>query len=481
MPIADPAVADADETMVLENTGNQPDTVEPPPLPTDTTVVGVGSWSPSGILPPTPLSLDVAITLAEQHRPSLRIVAEQRDKARGGQWIAFAPFLPSVNGTVRRIGAIEPIQGYTTQSLPTVVGFGPGAQDFTLAELHMQWTLWDFGKTLGAYDAAVGATAIADWHYERARQTTAFDVTVAYFQVLFAEAAKAVATESLRRADIHLTVARNMLQEGAADPDDVLRAEVQQAEMQQQLVSARTNTQIAVAALNRVIGINVSYPTEILPIEEEPPFTLSLLDCLQLAVDNRLEMRIIERAVANAQSQARSVKGDFMPRITVAGTAANVEGSGIDAGNVAIAGINLDMDLFAGGRKLGALRQANADIRIAVARAKEVCDTIAFEVNQSYRLIDDARERIRLGETAVRQARENARLVENKFAEGDATPTDIVDAETTLTRAQQSLIQARYDYQTALARVSYATGWEIPLSSGFALSSQEPSQEVPLP
>ena len=41
---------------------------------------------------------------------------------------------------------------------------------------------------------------------------------------------------------------------------------------------------------------------------------------------------------------------------------------------------------------------------------------------------------------------------------GDATPTDVVDAETALTRAQQSYYQALYDYLTALARIDYAMG-----------------------
>lgn len=440
------------------NDGVSDDSTAEEPIPTT-----VSHDADHGAVPPTPLTLVAAIELAYRYRPSLQIAAEQINKARGGQAIAFAPFLPGVTGTVREIGAIEPIQGYTTQTLPTVVGFGPGSQDFNLAEMHVQWTLWDFGKTVGAYDAAVGLREIAELQFRRARQTTSFDVTVAYFQVLYAQAIRVVADEALRRANSHLRVAKSMLSEGAADPDDVLRAEVQCAESQQQLVSAETDELIKVAALNRIMGINVNFPTQIHREESESEMSLSIIDCLQLAVDNREEFRVAQRAIANSQSTARSVRGQFLPRISVAGTLANVEGSGINAGDVAIGGINFDMDLFAGGKKLGELRQANAEIRIAVARAKEICDNIAFEVNQSYRWIDDARQRIVLARTAVRQARENVRLVDNKFSEGDATPTDVIDAETTLTRSEQSLAQAIYDYQTSLARLSYATGTEIPL------------------
>ncbi|MBI3409418.1 MAG: TolC family protein, partial [Planctomycetes bacterium] len=87
-----------------------------------------------------------------------------------------------------------------------------------------------------------------------------------------------------------------------------------------------------------------------------------------------------------------------------------------------------------------------------------VCDTIAFEVNEAYREIEAARQSLALARPAVTQARENLRLVTRRYENGDATPTDIVDAETALTRAQQDSFNALYDYQTAVARMEYAMG-----------------------
>ena len=66
----------------------------------------------------------------------------------------------------------------------------------------------------------------------------------------------------------------------------------------------------------------------------------------------------------------------------------------------------------------------------------------------------------RTSRPAVVQAQENLRLVRVKYGNGDATPTDIVDAETALTRSQQRLNSAIYTYLAALARLDYAMGRE---------------------
>jgi outer membrane protein TolC len=69
-----------------------------------------------------------------------------------------------------------------------------------------------------------------------------------------------------------------------------------------------------------------------------------------------------------------------------------------------------------------------------------------------------ARERIDLARPAVVQAAEDLRLVRVRYGNGNATPTDVVDAEAALTRSQQRLYSATYSYLAALARLAYAVG-----------------------
>ena len=70
------------------------------------------------------------------------------------------------------------------------------------------------------------------------------------------------------------------------------------------------------------------------------------------------------------------------------------------------------------------------------------------------------------------------RVVLSLFEKGDATPTDVVDAELAITRAQQDASTALYDYQTGLARLAYAVG--LPVLTDFSQSSGGSCHEQPV-
>ena len=59
---------------------------------------------------------------------------------------------------------------------------------------------------------------------------------------------------------------------------------------------------------------------------------------------------------------------------------------------------------------------------------------------------------------AVDQASENYRLVQLRLREGAAAPTEIADAQASLTRAQQNYLNSIHDYLIGLVRLEYAMG-----------------------
>jgi outer membrane protein len=104
------------------------------------------------------------------------------------------------------------------------------------------------------------------------------------------------------------------------------------------------------------------------------------------------------------------------------------------------------------------LRVADSKLRAAAAQAEAIADTIAFQVTEAYRQLVAARSGIDRARPAVEQAREAYRLLRARAARGDATPTEVTEAETSLTKAEQDYLNSVYDYLTALARLNYATG-----------------------
>jgi outer membrane protein TolC len=393
---------------------------------------------------------------------------ERISQAEGGRTVAFADFLPESRFLVRPIAGDTNVGGYALPTIPTYAGnvaFGGIGERFNIAELNVQWILWDFGRTPGRYGQAVTQVEISRLQYERARQTVAFNVTAAYFQVLQARALRIVAQEAVVRAESVVRDAENFLKRGVGIRNDLLRAQTLLAEMQLNVIKARTAEGVAVAALNQAIGINVGCPTEIVDRPKEPSFNLSLSESLQLASDHREEFGVVVRAVRSARLGANVAGAEFMPRVLVGGVAAHQDSNLVKNANLVAGGLTIEMALFEGGRRLGKLQTAEADVRAAIAQGKEVCDKIAYEVHTAFLLIDDAKQRLLLARTVVAKARENLRVVRSLFGHGDATPTEVVDGELAMTRAQQDQFTAGYDYQVALARLAYAAG--LPILTDF--------------
>src|SRR5262249_47696294 len=117
-------------------------------------------------------------------------------------------------------------------SIPIGLNINTG---YALADLRLQWLICDFGRRMGRYRQAGLATEIARLQTERAYQTVAHEVSVAYYQVLRARALRKTAREAVRRADDDLDVAKKLAQGGALEKEKVLRVEVLLAESQQLL------------------------------------------------------------------------------------------------------------------------------------------------------------------------------------------------------------------------------------------------------
>ena len=267
------------------------------------------------------------------------------------------------------------------------------------------------------------------------------------------------AQDALRRAEEELADARKREREGVVEREIVLRSEVQRAENRQQLHAATEAEFVALAGLNLAIGLKCNQPVRVAEPPEIPPLATSLADCLQTAIRERREFYVVQRTVEIAVQGGRVARADFAPKVIADGTLLNFQQQDLEWPRRFAPGVHP--------ARLDALRGRPADrrdprgglaSRQAMAQAESIADNIAFQVNEAYRNavtawvgIDDARP-------AVEQASENYRLVQLRLREGAATPTEIADAQASLTRAQQNYLNARYSYLIAMDRLEYAMG-----------------------
>ncbi len=434
----------------------------------------------SALLPEHPISLDEAIEIAYRGSPALRLADEAIEEARAGKDIARSAFLPQAtagygyNWRNRQPGSI-------TRGLPVHIGIEAGERQFQQAEVVVQMTVWDFGRSLSRYEQAKLGVDVTQLQYDRLRETIAFQVTDAYFAVLRAQQARVIARDAVNQAEAHLKTARSFFRQGVVDKNDVLRAEVQVNEMRQALVTAENAVEMATAALNRVLGINVNRSTEVIDVESQPAFTRPFVDCLELAVAHRREFEVVQKAILAARYGLSAAQAEYLPRIFVAGSLSYIDDDFQLEKTIATGTVGIQLDLYTGGRRTAKARAARARTRQALEAGRQVCDGIAFQVKEAYLSINESRERIALSTSAVAQAEENLRLINNKYAQTAATPTDVVDAETLVTRSRQNYHAAVYDYLVAVERLKYAMGTDDDDLEYPACTSQPEAQGLEQP
>jgi len=410
------------------------------------------------------LTLPGAIELSFRTQPRLRVFLESIEQARGHTDVAYAPFLPTLSGGIGGGGVFLDVAGQASgfSFLPpgAVIPIGLNLQSgFGVADVKLQWLICDFGRRAGRYCQAELGLEIAELQTQRAYQTIANEVTVAYYQVLRAQSLRRISEEAVRRADDDLGVAKSLLKEGAIEREKVLRAAVQLAQSQRLLDTAEGGTAISVAALNLAIGINVGSPTNVVAVDDIPPFPNSLSECLQTAVQQRRELGVAHRGVQVACEGQRVAKADFAPKIVADAAYLNFQQATPQSNvGLGLGLIKLEWGLFEGGRRVGELRVADSKMRSAMALAESIADTINFQITEAYQQMVTARKGIDRAQPAVDQARENYRLVKARAAQGDATPADMTDAETAFIRAEQDHANSIYDYLTALSRLEFAMG-----------------------
>jgi outer membrane protein TolC len=417
-----------------------------------------------------PLSLPDAVALAYRFQPRLRVFHEEIAQARGAETVAFAPFLPTVSGAYSvggfelnaggsiPIGAGSPNFTFLpfTGSIPLGLDLNTG---YEMAELRAQWLVTDFGRRMGRHRQAQLGMDIAQLQTDRAYETVANDVAVAYYQVLRARSLKRIAEDAVRRAGDDLDVAKKLEKGGVVEKEKVLRAEVVLSEASQKLDAAEAAVGIAVAGLNLAIGLNVSAATEVVASPELPEFGRTLEDCLVEAVARRRELQVAQMSIQSAQIGGKVARAAFRPKIEAGGLLTDFQQSVPRAhADLALGFIKLEWGLFEGGRRVGELEIADSKMRAAAAEAESLADTIAFQVNESYRQLVVARRGIDRSKPAVEHAREAYRLLRARYAKGDATPADVTDAETALTRAEQDQLNSTFDYLTAVSRLNFAIG-----------------------
>jgi len=402
------------------------------------------------------LTLDEAIQIALRNNRAVQISERNVDKSRNAVREARGNALPQIQGNAT----------YTRFDRVATAQFGPqrirlGNIENRTARITLTQVIDISGIVRTAVRAASVFVSISELEYERTRNDTILQVTQAYQGVARADEFIRVAEEALRNAQERLRLIRAQVDAGVAAQFDLLRAETAVAQAEQAVLNARNQRELAVAALNNLLGRDLNTPVQVVKPTELPPLQEAELDALtQQAYQNRPEIIAAERGVELSRVNIQNARRGILPSLVVTGQADfNLNTSPFNPRRETYTGIVvLSVPIWDSGITRAREAQARDDLEIAQIRLQQAKEGVALEVRQAYLNLQDAQKRLVVAQKGLEQATEALRLARVRFEAGVSPQLEISDAELAFTQAQTNLVNAQFDYLDAYAALQRAIG-----------------------
>jgi outer membrane protein TolC len=185
-----------------------------------------------------------------------------------------------------------------------------------------------------------------------------------------------------------------------------------------------------------------------------------------IALQNRPELLAASNQLASAQKEVTLAKSDYYPTITWSlnyyrrGDTPTVDGSEFTDREFWETGARATWTFFEWGKTRYAASERRVRVRQAEQTLEKVKDEVRLEVKTAYLTLQSADKAVKVAEKSIESAEENFRISGERYKEQVATATEVLDAQTRLTRARVNYTTALVAFNLARARLIRAMGLE---------------------
>ncbi|MDY6782621.1 MAG: TolC family protein [Cyanobacteriota bacterium] len=407
-----------------------------------------------------PITLLQAIELARRNNPTLETVRIELEAAREDLREALAAEYPTLStqfDVTRTDSAQQSLNDFSQN--PQFAGLNDTITSSANAQLELNYNLLTGGRRTAQIQAAEDAIRFNQLAVERQSEQTRFEVTRAYYNLQEADARVGIEQAAIADAEGTLRDAQLLEEAGLGTRFDVLRAEVDLANSRQNFVNAVSQQLTS----RRELATSLGLPQDAIVfaadrIGKAGEWELPLEETIVLAYKNRaeLEQQLVQRDISAQQREV--ALSSIRPQVNLF---ANYNFLGIidddrDIADGYSVGARLQWTLFDGGAARARAAREEKNIELAETRFDEQRNQIRLEVEQAYNTLSANEDNIQTANIALQLAQESLRLARLRFGAGVGTQTEVINAQTELTRARGNLLTAIISYNQSLAALQRA-------------------------
>ena len=380
-----------------------------------------------------------------------------------------------------------------------------GNNNYYSANASLNQLIYNFGKTNARVNMQKFYEIGAKHDVENSIVQAVFDVKNAYYAVLAAQANRDIQRANVQINERQYLRTKAYFEEGIKSRIDLVNAEVYLSDAKIQLVNAENNYKTSMIKLNNAMYIayapeysikntetfnftseqftpislmkhnpdekydSVKYDdeepvytssvekTDILQNYEFQPYPYTLEEALNRANEQRPDLLSYAATYAAMEESLKYTKREYFPSINgrVGFTHRNTNYFVNNGMNFSA---SLDFPTVNIMNTKSKIEEAQAQLDVALDNLNLSKQNIYFEVQNAYVNMQQIEKRIPLLEVKVRQTLENFELADGRYAVGVGDFIQLQDAKQNYNNAQQSYVQAIFEYNVAKATLEKAMG-----------------------
>jgi len=405
------------------------------------------------------LTLDQAVGLALKQNPTAQIAILTAAQSEQDKNIAQAELLPQANARISdeaekvnllaQFGGKTPFPGFP-KSLGPYQLFSAGP---SVSAPVFDLTLWQ------RYQAARNTANASKANSLSTREQVILLAVSQYIGTLRAVANVQASQSRVDLAQALYDQAADLQKEGVGTGIDTLRANVELQNEKQRLLEAENERETSLYGLSRLLNLDPRQKIELAD-------SLSFFDTpqpeveasIEAALANRQEWKAVASQIKAAEGQKRAAQDSRLPNVRFDGTFSYVGTSGNTTLPTYTYQGSVNVPLFTGGRIRAQVVSADLEIRKLEEQRADLRNQIALDVKTALLNLDSARSEVQVANLGVQLSKEEVDQSRDRFKAGVANNIEVIQAQDSLSRANDNQIAALYRFNQARADLARSIG-----------------------
>ena len=441
----------------------------------------------------TPLSLEECRNRALEHNHKMQISRANVDAARNLKKASQTQFLPSFSatGSYTRINQTfnfsenlhlgEILQGmadanpgivsdpfYATLSGMAAQGYLPdelelqrGEKDNYVFTAQMIQPVFMGGKIHQQYQITKAVESSAEQNLKLTRTEILVQTDEAYWRVNSLTEKVKLAHSYRDMVAKHVGDLNNAYEVGIATQNDVLKATVKLNEAELSVLKAENGLKLSQMALNQIIGNDIL--AEVTTVDKSDSLIVVAQEDTTAFLELRPELQMLRQNIRINESLVGIARSAYMPNIVLQANAHMINPNPYknldpEFGSDWQVGLLAEFELFHFNERGQRYRAAKQAANIANMQYQEATEMINLEVHQAYYKYTEAIKQVQMTANSVKQAAENLRVTQDRFDEGMARSSDLLDAQTLWQNSYSAWIDAKNEQNLKASEYQKALG-----------------------